>query len=99
MPDHVHLILCPVPCGNEYFSIPEIMKTIKSESAHRINQVLSRTGRVWQDESFDHLLRRSESLDAKTDYIIENPVRAGLVRVPSEYRWVWRYAGGKVRSA
>ena len=99
MPDHVHLILCPVPCGNEYFSIPEIMKTIKSESAHRINQVLSRTGRVWQDESFDHLLRRSESLDAKTDYIIENPVRAGLVRVPSEYRWIWRYAGGMVRSA
>jgi len=56
MPDHVHLILSPLPKGDEFFSIPEIMKTIKSESAHRINHALGRGGRVWQDESFDHLL-------------------------------------------
>src|ERR1051325_8171063 len=90
MPDHVHLILSPLPNGAEFFSIPDIMKTIKSESAHRINHALGRSGGVWQDESFDRLLRQSESVDAKTAYIIENPVRAGLVCVPAEYRWIWR---------
>src|ERR1041385_7306830 len=44
MPDHVHLILSPLPNGAEFFSITQIMKTIKSESAHRINHALGREG-------------------------------------------------------
>lgn len=61
----------------------------KSESAHRINKVLLRTGRVWQDESFDHILRGNESLKEKVRYILENPVRAGLVKSPPDYPWLW----------
>ena len=48
-----------------------------------------RTGRVWQDESFDHILRGDESLKKKIIYIMDNPVRAGLAARPGEYRWVW----------
>jgi putative transposase len=89
MPDHVHVIC--LPRRDEYgeISIPEITRTIKSESAHRINKALGRTGRVWQDESFDHVLRGDESLRKKVLYILENPVRAGLVAAPGEYRWLW----------
>ena len=43
---------------------------------------------VWQEESFDRVLRTSESLDAKVAYVLENPVR-GLARVPEEYPWKW----------
>jgi len=89
MPDHVHLICMPLVDENGSISIPEITRTIKSESAHRINEVLGRTGRVWQDESFDHILRGDESLKKKALYILENPVRAGLVASPAEYRWLW----------
>jgi len=89
MPDHVHLICVPLMDKDGSISIPEIMKTIKSESAHRINNVLARTGRVWQDESFDHILRGDESLRSKVQYILENPLRGGLVIPPQEYRWLW----------
>ena len=89
MPDHVHLICLPLFDENGSISIPEITRTIKSESAHRINKVLGRTGRVWQDESFDHVLRGDESLSKKTRYILENPVRAGSVIRPEDYPWLW----------
>ena len=89
MPDHVHLICKPLMDENGSISIPEITRTIKSESAHRINKALVRSGRVWQDESFDHILRGDESLQKKVMYILENPVRAGLVTSPKEYRWLW----------
>ena len=46
--------------------------------------------RFWQEESFDHVLRSSESLDAKIDYVLQNAVRKGLVRIAREYPWSWR---------
>jgi len=92
MPDHVHLIFTPlVDYGRmEVFSLAEIMDAIKGASANRVNKTPHRTGRVWQTESFDHVLRSSENLDAKTAYILDNPVRCGLVNVWTDYPWVWR---------
>ena len=34
---------------------------------------------VWQRHFWDTQLRRSESYDQKWQYVVENPVRAGLV--------------------
>jgi len=65
------------------------MQGIKSASAHQINRALNRVGQIWQHESFDHVLRREESIEAKVQYICENPVRAGLVKSPEEYPWLW----------
>jgi REP element-mobilizing transposase RayT len=90
MPDHVHLLCLPCTDENGAISIPEITRTIKSESAHRINKALGCTGRVWQDESFDHVLRGNESLRKKAEYILENPVRAGLVMRAEDYPWLWQ---------
>jgi len=36
----------------------------------------------WQDGFFDHLLRSDESYGEKWNYVLQNPVRAGLVSVP-----------------
>ena len=66
------------------------MKGIKGASAHAINKHLGRKGAIWQIESFDHVLRSSESLDAKILYILENPVRQGLVHDWTGYRWLWK---------
>jgi putative transposase len=74
---------------NGPFSLAEIMQAIKSASAHRINQVLQRRGYVWQQESFDRVPRREESIGLKVEYVLNNPVRAGLVRLPGEYPWLW----------
>jgi putative transposase len=89
MPDHVHLALTPRWDERGTFSIPEIMQEIKSVSAHRISKETGHVGRVWQEESFDRALRREEDLVAKIQYMVNNPVRAGLVSTPAEYRWIW----------
>ena len=91
MPDHVHLIFTPLTDygAMEVCSLAEIMDAIKGVSAHRINKALGRKGRVWQPESFDHVLRSSESLDAKIQYVLDNPVRRGLVARSTDYPWLW----------
>jgi REP-associated tyrosine transposase len=45
---------------------------------------------AWQPGGFDRLLRMSESIHEKWNYIRENPVRAGLVAHWKE----WRYQKG-----
>jgi len=77
MPNHVHMIFTPLYDGDSLYSVA------------KINRLLNRSGQVWQRESFDRVLRREESIRAKVEYIIENPVRAGLVQNASEYRWLW----------
>lgn len=91
MPDHVHLIFVPEidTTLREVYSLARIMKAIKGTSAHAINRHLQTHGRVWQEESFDHVLRCSEKLDEKVGYVMANPVRRGLVSRAEDYRWLW----------
>jgi len=92
MPDHVHMIFTPLVNTQavEIYSLAEIMDALKGASAHKVNQMLHRKGRVWQVESFDHVLRSSESLDAKVQYLLENPARRGLARTWTDYPWLWK---------
>jgi hypothetical protein len=61
----------------------------KGASAHSVNRMLQRSGPVWQEESFDHVLRSNESFEENLEYIRQNPVRRGLVIRPEDYRWLW----------
>ena len=91
MPDHVHLIFTPLRSEiGETYTFEEILGGIKGASAHSVNKALKRSGRVWQDESFDHVTRCLESLEQKIEYVCQNPVRRGLVRSPADYKWLWR---------
>jgi REP element-mobilizing transposase RayT len=90
MPDHVHLLLSPMhDAKGSLFSLVEILQAIKGASAHTVNRVLLRNGPVWQEESFDHVLRSNESFNEKLEYIRQNPVRRGLVTKPEDYPWLW----------
>ncbi|OLE14760.1 MAG: hypothetical protein AUG89_00625 [Acidobacteria bacterium 13_1_20CM_4_56_7] len=95
MPDHVHLILTPLDDGTGPISLPEILQEIKSVSAHRINKYLGRKGRLWQEESFDRAMRETENTRGRIEYILGNPVRAGLVRNPYDYTWLWTESTGE----
>jgi putative transposase len=66
------------------------MKGIKGSSSREVNQVLGRSGSLWQHESFDHELRTDESIREKAEYICQNPVRRGLVKFVDDYPWIWR---------
>ena len=91
MPDHVHMILTPLidERRRAVVSLIEILKAIKGASAHAINHSLGVRGTVWQEESFDRVLRSSEKLDEKIAYVLQNPVRRGLVDDWHKYRWLW----------
>jgi REP element-mobilizing transposase RayT len=90
MPDHVHLLLSSLRDGEDWpFPLVDILQCLKSATAHRINKVLHHAGPVWEEESFDHVLRSDESLEEKCEYIRQNPVKAGLVRRPEDYPWLW----------
>jgi hypothetical protein len=43
---------------------------------------------VWQEESFDRVLRMSE-IDEKIATFLNNPVRQGVVSSVEKYRWLW----------
>jgi primosomal protein N' (replication factor Y) len=93
MPDHVHLLVQPLPiqeAGKEgVHSLPEILHSIKSFSAHEVNKVMKRSGPVWMDESFDRLIRSEADLHKTWDYIWNNPRRIGLVGPMEEYPYLW----------
>jgi REP element-mobilizing transposase RayT len=91
MPDHVHLIYSPLRREDGWsYSLPEIMKAIKGRSARYINLALKRTGPVWQEEFFDHVLRSNDRLVDRVEYVCENPVRAWIAKVQAEYPWIWK---------
>jgi hypothetical protein len=90
MPDHVHLLFGPLRDENGWpFLLVDILQCMKSTTAHQINKLLDTSGPVWEEESFDHVLRSEESLQEKCEYIRQNAAVAGLVRRPEEYRWLW----------
>ena len=94
MPDHAHMLFSPLRNRDGWpFPLVDILQCLKSATAHRINRFLGLSGPVWQEESFDHVLRSDESLKEKCEYIRQNPVRKGLVTQPEDYRWLWIDAG------
>ena len=69
MPNHVHLIVCLLGVTE----IETICASWKRYSAVKINQVLGKKGRFWQEESFDHLIRSVDQFEALQKYIEGNP--------------------------
>ena len=76
MPDHVHVVLRP------RMSLAAIVQTWKSVSARHINATLKRTGRVWQGDYFDRLLRDEREFQETIDYVLTNPEKRGLIKWP-----------------
>ncbi len=90
MPDHVHLMLTPAETQpGEWISLSQIMQGIKGSTAHRINGLRGRKGAVWQDESYDRIIRDEAEFEEKWKYICENAARAGLAEDSLAYPYFW----------
>jgi REP-associated tyrosine transposase len=84
MPDHLHLFVR----GPDDFQLGRWIGMLKQSLGKEIGR--TRTSPViWQRGFFDHVLRNDESYGDKWNYVRENPVRAGLVNDPDD----WRYSG------
>ncbi|HKO44235.1 MAG TPA: transposase [Pyrinomonadaceae bacterium] len=82
MSNHVHVFLWP------HKLLENITKSVKGYTARECNKILNRTGSsFWQEESFDHAVRNENEFYRIKRYIEINPVKAGLVKKPSDWRW------------
>ena len=85
MPDHIHVFIRLPPEG------PTLAKWIQGLKAvlGRVLKAAEIQVPHWQEGFFDHILRSDESYSEKWRYVMENPVRAGLV----EDAMNWPYQG------
>ncbi|MGD8807561.1 MAG: transposase [Chloroflexota bacterium] len=88
MSNHVHMLFTPVQEDNgAYYGLARIMHSLKGYTAKQANQLMGRAGQFWQRESYDHIVRDPDEFLRIRHYILNNPVKAGLVE-----RWLdWPY--------
>jgi valyl-tRNA synthetase len=89
MPDHVHLVLSPFAKeGGGWWSLSELLHSIKSFSSHEIAKRRGQPGPLWQDESYDRIIREDEYADTMA-YVLMNAVHAGLAPHWQDYEFTW----------
>jgi REP element-mobilizing transposase RayT len=87
MPDHLHFV-----AGLKQGSLAQLMHSLKSYTAKKINVLLDRHGPLWQRHYHDHAVRQEEDLHEVVLYTLYNPVRAGLVNDFHDYPfWYCRW--------
>jgi len=84
MPNHVH---CVMKLTGKSRSLDKLMQSIKRYSAKESNNVLQRKGQFWQHENYDHVIRDEKELERIIEYVVNNPVKAGLVTDRKDWKW------------
>lgn len=81
MPDHIHLLLSP---GDSGLSLSKIIQEFKSITTRRYRADGAKN-LLWQMYFYDHVIRKEEDLGNVAKYILENPIRKGIVRDWQDY--------------
>lgn len=76
MPNHVHALLQPM-AGHD---LEQVLNSVKGFTSTRLTSLGAKTGRLWQSESYDRIVRDREELCVWRRYIAENPAKATLAR-------------------
>jgi putative transposase len=80
MPDHLHLI---VVARSEAADLQRFVRLAKQRSGFSF---VHRAGRrLWQESYYERVIRSEASLPGIVEYVLGNPVRAGLATSPAEY--------------
>jgi putative transposase len=83
MTNHVHLLVTP----EQPFSVMHAMQDLGRKYVRYINHSYKRTGGLWEGRYKASLVDSEAYLLTCMRYIEMNPVRAGMVEHPGEYRW------------
>ncbi len=87
MSNHVHILIKALRDEKGNINrIYEIVRLLKSYTAHKINIVLNKEGQLWDDYNFDRIIRDTRNYNNVVTYILMNPVAAGLVDNPEKWR-------------
>ena len=82
MPNHVHVL---IRMGD--VSLSRIIHSWKSYTAREANKILNRCGPFWAIDYFDRFIRGERHFNYVIRYILNNPVKAGLVKDPGDWPW------------
>lgn len=82
MNNHVHLMLSE---GQE--DISQVMKRITVSYVRYFNNKYKRVGHLFQDRFKSQVVEKESYVLSLVRYIHQNPVKAGIVRNPADYRW------------
>lgn len=93
MTNHVHLLVTPVCAGG----VSRMMQAVGRRYVRYVNDALGRTGTLWEGRYKSCLVGSEGYLLACYRYIELNPVRAGMVSDPGEYRWSSHVANARGR--
>jgi len=80
MPDHLHIL---VEGLHEESDFRRFVKLFKQKSGYQWRRTSNQ--KLWQEDYFERVLRREETTEKVIGYILNNPVRRGLVSSPEEY--------------
>jgi putative transposase len=83
MPNHIHLLATPA----EAASLSKLMQGLGRAYVRWFNRRHGRTGTLWEGRFRASVIESEHYLFACSRYIELNPVRAGLVSDPAQYRW------------
>ena len=105
MPDHFHMLVEPQPKewdkeGNAVFwSLGDLMHSIKSFTAKEINKLTGGSGTVWERDYHDRMIRSDSDLWEKFEYITTNPQRQELTKEgPYPYLWAKGWESANLES-
>ena len=91
MPNHVHVVIRPMSS----FELEDCLQRIKQYVSTHVNKDLKQEGTLWEEESYDRIVRDEEHLWKVVQYIGRNPKKAGIP-VAQWLRWIhpdWQAAG------
>ena len=88
MPNHIHC-LCLDDKPGKRIDKTGLFSEFKRYTAVKINKIFNRKGRVWNDENFEHWCRDYHKEESVKRYILNNPVKAGFVKSPTDWKWQW----------
>ena len=83
MTTHFHLIATPTSVGG----LPKMMKTLDGGYVRYFNKHQERIGTLWNGRYRGLPITDERYWLTCLRYIEQNPVRAGMVPAPSDYRW------------
>ncbi len=90
MPNHVHVLLRPLSQTDAApFPLIQIIESLKAETAVGIKRILGREDQIWHEENYIRHVQDDAEAARISNYIIENPVKAGLVT--NWDAWLWTY--------
>ncbi len=85
MPNHVHILARKK--SDQSLDLKSFVARLKGKSSRRLNELLNRTGPFWHSDWFDRWMRTREEEKRVISYIMNNPLKAGIVRGGEVYRF------------